>query len=121
MISFPGLSDEQALITTLVSQNPAANSRLRSRARSLLLLHDGATPAEVTHETSTSRRSILDLIQRFRSGGLCSALLGTHPSSEGRMWLTLSPDGPPRVRLKSPLTITKRAVDSGPVEVIPRH
>jgi len=121
MISFPGLSDEQALITTLVSQNPAAHPRLRSRARSLLLLHDGATPSEVTHETSTSRRSILDLIHRFRAGGLCSALLGNHASSEGRMWLTLSPGGPPRVRLKSPLTNPKRVVDSSLTGANPRR
>lgn len=103
MITFPGLSDEQALITALVSQNPAANERLRSRARTLLLLNDGATPAEVTHDTHTSQRSVLDLIHRFRKGGLCQALLGTRATSAGRAWLTLSPEGPPRVHLSPPL------------------
>lgn len=112
MISFPGLSDEQALITALVSQNPSINKRLRDRARSLLLLNDGATPAEVTQDTSTSRRSILDLISRFRSGGLQHALLGLRASHKERVWLTLSPSSAPSVQLARPVIKKKHMIDS---------
>jgi hypothetical protein len=111
-MSFKGLSDEQALLASLVSQNPATDLQVRSRARSLLLLHDGATVAEVAQATGTSRRRIFNLILRFHAGGLCHALLGIHASQERRIWLSLSPSSPPRVHLKFRGSHSKPLIDN---------
>lgn len=111
-LSFNGLSAEQALLATLVTQNPATDPRVRSRARSLLLLHDGATVAEAAQAARTSRRRIYDLIRRFRKGGLCHALLGIHASQERRVWLTLSPSSQPRVRLKFRRPTPQQLIDN---------
>jgi hypothetical protein len=111
-IHFRGLSGEQALLTTLVSQNPATNSRVRARAKALLLLDEGATVIEAAAKTLMSRRSAFELIRRFRSGGLCHALLGAHASQEQRVWLSLSPSSPPRVHLKYRRSQAKRSIDS---------
>ncbi|MBB5033783.1 helix-turn-helix domain-containing protein [Prosthecobacter vanneervenii] len=99
-LAFTGLSAEQSLLATIVSQNPTTDRRVRQRAQSLLLLDGGATSAEVSSRTSMSRRSLGDLIQRFRTGGLCAAILGAHASPQRRAWLTLSPSSAPRVQLQ---------------------
>ena len=64
---FTGLSAEQSILATIVCQNPATDRRVRQRAQSLLLLDGGATSAEVSNRTAMSRRSLAELIQRFRS------------------------------------------------------
>ena len=74
-LNFTGLSGEQALLATIVSENPFTDPHVSQRARSLLLLDGGATASEVRHSVAISRRSLTDLIQRFRTGGLCAALL----------------------------------------------
>lgn len=113
-IHFPGLSGEQALLATLVSQNPATNNRVRTRARALLVLDEGATVIEAAAITLMSRRSVIELIRRFRSGGLNHALLGIHASQEDRVWLSLSPSSPPRVHLKYLRSRARRLIDSPP-------
>ena len=116
--SFTGLSPEQSLLATLVSQNPATDRRVRQRAQSLLLLDGGATTAEVSNSTAVSQRSLMELIQRLRTGGLCAALLGAHASRERRAWLTLSPSSAPHVHLQTHSSRVKRVVDSGQRAVI---
>ena len=110
---FTGLSAEQSLLATIVCQNPATDSRVRKRAQSLLLLDGGASSAEVSSSTAMSRRSLAELIQRFRTGGLCAAILGAHASRKRRAWLTLSPSSAPRVQLQSVPASTKRVIDNG--------
>jgi hypothetical protein len=108
-----GLSEEQSLLATIVCQNPSTDSRVRQRAQSLLLLDGGATSAEVSSSTAMSRRSLAELIQRFRTGGLCAAILGSHASPKRRAWLTLSPSSAPRVHLQPLPTSSKRVIDNG--------
>ena len=110
---FTGLSAEQSLLATIVCQNPATDRRVRQRAQSLLLLDGGATSAEVSSSTAMSRRSLAELIQRFRTGGLCAAILGSHASPKRRAWLTLSPSSAPRVHLQHLPASTKRVIDNG--------
>jgi|GEM_PF-2629493 len=111
-LCFTGLSAEQSLLATIVSQNPATDRRIRQRAQSLLLLDGGATSAEVSSSTAMSRRSLADLIQRFRTGGLCAAILGAHASRQRRVWLTLSPSSAPRVHLQTLPATAKRVIDN---------
>ncbi len=110
-LNFTGLSGEQALLATIVSENPFTDPHVSQRARSLLLLDGGATASEVTHSVAISRRSLVDLIQRFRTGGLCAALLGLHASQARRAWLTLSPATPPRVQIQPAGRTAKRVID----------
>ena len=110
-LNFTGLSGEQALLATIVSENPFIDPHVSQRARSLLLLDGGATASEVSHSVAISRRSLTDLIQRFRTGGLCAALLGLHASQARRVWLTLSPATPPRVQLHPVGRTAKRVID----------
>lgn len=117
-IHFTGLSGEQALLATLVSQNPATDGRVRARAKVLLLLDEGATVIEAASKVLMSRRSVVELIRRFRTGGLCDALLGSHASQEQRIWLSLSPSSPPHVHLKYRRAQAKRSVDSPPAPSI---
>lgn len=99
-LNFTGLSGEQALLATIVSENPYTDPHVSQRAKSLLLLDGGATASEVRRSIAISHRSLVDLIHRFRTGGLCAALLGLHASHARRAWLTLSPSTPPRVKLQ---------------------
>jgi hypothetical protein len=94
-LNFTGLSGEQALLATLVSENPYSDPHVSQPAE------------EVRRSVAISRRSLLDLIERFRSGGLCAALLGLHASQARRAWLTLSPATSPRVQIQ-PATRTAR-------------
>jgi hypothetical protein len=100
-LAFTGLSDEQSLLATLVSQNPGTDKRVRQRAQSLLLLNDGATATEVSTSLALSRRCLRELIQRLRIHGLCAALLGAHASRARRAWLALSPCSIPHVHLQT--------------------
>lgn len=111
-LHFTGLSGEQALLATIVSENPTTDPKVRQRAKSLLLLDGGATAAEVRRNLSISPRSLAELIQRFSSGGLCDALLGSHASQASRVWLTLSPASPPQVRFQPANRLRKRVVDT---------
>lgn len=110
-LNFTGLSGEQALLATIVSENPYTDPHVSQRAKSLLLLDRGATASEVRHSIAISRRSLVDLIHRFRTGGLCAALLGLHASHARRAWLTLSPSTPPRVKLQPAGRTAKRVID----------
>ncbi|WP_170266668.1 helix-turn-helix domain-containing protein [Brevifollis gellanilyticus] len=101
-LRFTGLSGEQALLATLVSQNPSTHARTRTRARALLLLNEGATVVEAAYKALLSRRGVVDLIRRFSEGGLCHALLGPHATQEQKVWLNLSPSSPERVQLAFP-------------------
>lgn len=109
-LHFTGLSGEQALLATIVSENPFSDPHVSQRARSLLLLDGGATASEVRHSIAISRRSLADLIQRFRTGGLCAALLGLHSSQARRAWLTLSPSASPRVKIQPAGRVVKTSV-----------
>lgn len=109
---FTGLSGEQALLATLVSQNPATHPQIRRRARSLLLLNEGATVAEAARELGGSPRAVAAVVRRFVQGGFCQAVLGSHASRESRVWLTLSPSSRPRVRLQPAASAVKRAIDT---------
>lgn len=107
---FKGLSGEQALLAATVSKNTAAESRVRRRAMSLLLLHRGSSPDEVISITGLSSRSLVDMIQRFLTHGFCAAVLGNRASLKHQTWLTLRPSSPPRVRLQTRASV-KRAID----------
>lgn len=111
-LNFTGLSGEQALLATIVSENPATDARVRKRAKSLLLLDEGATVSEVRRSTAISRRSLTELVHRFRTGGLCAALLGLHASAASRAWLTLSPSSAFRVQFQPASSAKKRAAAS---------
>ncbi len=111
-LNFTGLSGEQALLATIVSENPFTDPYVSQRAKSLLLLDRGATASEVRHSVAISRRSLVDLIHRFRTGGLCAALLGLHASQARRAWLTLSPSSPPRVQIQPASRTAKRIIDN---------
>ncbi|MDB6003544.1 MAG: hypothetical protein JWR15_531 [Prosthecobacter sp.] len=111
-LHFTGLSGEQVLLATIVSENPFSDPHVSQRAKSLLLLDGGATAAEVRRSVAMSRRSLADLIQRFRTGGLCAALLGLHASQARRAWLTLSPSSQPRVQLQLTDKTPKRVIDN---------
>jgi hypothetical protein len=113
-LHFTGLSGEQALLATIVSENPSTDSRVRKRARSLLLLDEGATALEVRRSTAISRRSLTELVQRLRTSGLCAALLGLHASAASRAWLTLSPSSALRVQFQPASSATKRTADATP-------
>jgi len=110
-LQFTGLSGEQALLATIVSENPFTDPHVCQRAKSLLLLDGGATASEVRRRAAISRRSLVDLIHRFRVGGLCAALLGLHASQARRAWLTLSPSTPPRVQIQRAGRTAKRVID----------
>jgi hypothetical protein len=98
-LRFTGLSAEQELLATLAAQNPNAAPSVRLNAKSLLLLNEGATVAEVAQRLSVSHRLITSLITRFKIGGFCHAVLGTNSSQAGRIWLSLSPASPPQLML----------------------
>jgi hypothetical protein len=112
IVKFSGLSVEQALLATLAAQNPAAAPSVRMNAKSLLLLNEGATVAEVAQTLSVSRRLITSLISRFKSGGFCHAVLGGHPSQARRIWLLLNPASPPQVIFQRTGRSRKRAIDT---------
>ncbi len=111
-LRFTGLSGEQALLATLASQNPATSPSIRLHAKSLLLLNEGATVAEVSRQLSLSRRSISTLIWRFENCGFCTAVLGSHASQASRVWLSLSPASPPKVQFQRSGRSRKRTVDT---------
>ncbi len=113
-LKFTGLSGEQALLATIVSENPSTDARVRKRARSLLLLDEGATASEVRRSTAISRNSLTELVQRFRTGGLCAALLGLHASAASRAWLTLSPSSALRVQFQPATSAKKFVADAIP-------
>ncbi|MBK8091092.1 MAG: helix-turn-helix domain-containing protein [Verrucomicrobiaceae bacterium] len=109
---FTGLSYEQTLLATIVSENSKIDPKVRQRAKSLLLLDDGATADEVCRSLSISPRRLAELIHRFRTGGLCEALLGWQVSQASRVWLTLTPSSPPQVQLQPISRIKKRVIDT---------
>ena len=54
-LHFTGLSGEQALLATIVSENPFTDPQVCQRAKSLLLLDGGATASEVRRRAAISQ------------------------------------------------------------------
>lgn len=87
------LSDEKRVLLQQVSDNPAALLGVRRRAQALLLLDAGGVLNEIAVAVQMDRRTLAALIQRYRQGGVRSALLGQKSSLQRRNWLALSPMG----------------------------
>lgn len=85
------LSDEQRVLLEQVSSSPSAFESIRRRAKALLMLDEGLPLAEITTLAHMDRRTLYSLIQRHRTGGVRTALLGQRPSLQRRNWLALSP------------------------------